>query len=154
MGWGTGPGMGRGMGRAGWRGMAPGQNLMAQLNLTQAQKDQLKAIQEQQKKDGQAVRERLQDARAKLREAMRADIPDEAAVKAAAGAVASIQAEQSVLQARVKGQRMKVLTPEQQKQLRDARARVAERAERQMMRSMRQQRLMRQGMGRPWRDGV
>jgi Spy/CpxP family protein refolding chaperone len=173
MGWGMGPGMGggmgqgmmggrgmqqpmmgRGMGRAGGRGMRPGANLMAQLNLTEAQKSQLKAIQEQQTKDGQAVRERLRDARAKLREAMRADIPDEAAVKVAAGAVASLQAEQFVLQARVKGQRMKVFTPEQQKQLKDARARISERAERQMMRSMRQQRLMRQGMGRQWRDGI
>ncbi len=148
------PMMGRRMGRAGGRGMAPGANLMAQLNLTQAQKDQMKAIQEQQRTDGQAVHDRLRDARAKLRDAMKSDIPDEAAVKAAAGAVASIQAEQFVLQARVKGQRMKVLTPEQLKQLTDARARMAERTERRMMRSMREQRLMRQGMRRQWRDGI
>ena len=112
----------------------------AQLNLTEAQRDQLRQIQQQQATDAQAVRDRLRTARQQLREAMRADVPDEGAVRAAAEAVGAAQTEQSVLQARLKGQRMQVLTPEQLQQLKDARARVADR-----------QRNLRQGAARGWR---
>ncbi len=112
----------------------------ARLNLTDAQRDQLKQIQAQQATDAQAVRERLRTARQQLREAMQADVPDEGAVRTAAEAVGAAQAEQSVLQARLKGQRMQVLTPEQLQQLKDARARVADR-----------QRNLRQSTARGWR---
>ena len=106
--------MRRRMGRDWMPGAAPGDGLLQQLNLTQAQQDQLKAIREQQQKDRQALQEKTRDAREKLRAAMQADVPDEAAVKAAGGALATLQAEKSVLQARSMAQRMKVLTPEQQ----------------------------------------
>ena len=99
----------------------------SRLNLTEAQRNQLKQIQEQQAKDAQAVRDRLRTARQQLREAMQADVPDEGAVRTAAEAVGATEVEQSVLQARLKGQRMQVLTPEQRQQLKDARARVAAR---------------------------
>lgn len=158
-----GPMMRGPMGRGGMPGMAPGARLMEQLNLTQAQKDQLKAIREQQQKDVQGVRERLGAARAKLRDAMQVDIPDEKAVAAAATALAVIQTEQFALQARGKAQRMKVFTPEQLKQLKDARDRVARIGERQMLRNQRQMlrgqrqmlrpmRQMRQRLMQWWRD--
>jgi len=135
-GMGQGPGMGQGMGpgmrrRGPMAGMMENprargrlvQRRMAQLNLTQAQKDQMKALREQQQKDTQAVRERMKTARQKLQETMKADIPDEAAVKTAAGALATVQAEQFALQARAKAQTTKLLTPEQQKQMKDFRDR-------------------------------
>jgi protein CpxP len=129
---------------------------MAELNLTQAQRDQIRTLREAQRADSQALREKMRTARQQLRQAMRADIPDEAAVRSAAGAVAALQADQAALQARSRAQFMKVLTPEQQAQMRQARARAAQRAqramrvERRMM--MRRNQMMRQQRYRWWRD--
>jgi Spy/CpxP family protein refolding chaperone len=143
MGQGMGPGMGRGtrqgrlmagmMGNPRARGRMV-QRRVAQLNLTQVQKDQMKALREQQQKDTQAVGERMKTARQKLQETMKADIPDEAAVKTAAGALATVQAEQYALQARAKAQTTKLLTPEQQKQMKAFRDRENLIRQRQMQR--------------------
>jgi Spy/CpxP family protein refolding chaperone len=149
---------------------------MAQLNLTQPQKDQMKALRGQQQKDTQAVRERMKTARQKLQETMKADIPEEAAVRTAAGALATVQAEQFALQARGKAQMTKLLTPEQQKQMKDFRDRANLVAQRQMQRGsmmgpgmrrnqmapgwgpmmgpMWRQQLMRQEMARRWRGWI
>jgi len=135
MGWGMGQGFGAPMGNRGMRGQLMWRG-MARLNLTQAQKDQMKAFRDLQQKDAQAVRERMEGARQKLQEAMKADVPDEAAVTAAAGAMATAQSEQIVLHARAKAQLMKVLTPEQQTQLKQQRARMNQMARRQMQRGM------------------
>ena len=129
--------------------MGPG--ALRQLNLTQVQRDELRALREQQQKDGQALRERMRTARAKMREAMRADIPDEAAVKAAASALAAVQADRFAAQARNRAQTMKLLTPEQQAQLKDIRRRTMRMAERRMMfgqRRMMRGLMMRQRMMR------
>jgi Spy/CpxP family protein refolding chaperone len=123
---------------------------MVQLNLTQEQKDQRKALQQQQQKDMQAVRERMTTARQKLQETMKADIPDEAAVKSAAGVLAAVQAEQFALQARAKAQTMKLLTPEQQSQLKAFRDRGNQVRQRQMQRNLMLQR--RDMMGRGMRQ--
>jgi protein CpxP len=118
--------------------------MMQRLNLTQAQKDQMKAFRDLQQKDSQAVGERMKVTRQQLQEVMKADIPDEAAVKAAAGAMATVQSEQIVLHARAKAQMMKVLTPEQQAQLKQQRARMNRMARWQMQ----------QGMARRWRGWI
>jgi protein CpxP len=135
-----GPGRGRGMGM-GPQGMAGGGPL-ARLDLTQAQRDQVRALRDQQLKDTQALGEKMRAARQKMREAMRADLPDEAAVRSAAGAVAALQADRAALRARARSQFMKVLTPEQQARVKDARVRAAQRAQR-AMRAQRQ--MMRRG---------
>jgi protein CpxP len=144
---------------------------MAGLNLTQAQRDQMRTLREAQRKDTQALREQMRTARQQLQQAMRADIPDEAAVRSAAAAVAALQADQAVLQARSRAQLMKVLTPEQQAQVKQARVRVAQReqraqramrADRQMMmrrnqmlrRDMMRHDQMRQQYYRWWRDWI
>ena len=126
--------------------LAPG----AQLSLTEAQRDQVRALRETQRKDAQALREKMRAARQQLRQAMRADVPDEAAVRSAAGAVAALQADQAALQARTKGQFMKLLTPEQQARMKEARARAMQRAERaqRAQRAMRAERAQRQMMRR------
>ena len=128
MGANRGMAMRRGMGAQGRKmpnrrppGALP-QRAIRQLNLTQAQQDQLTSFRDQQQKDGPALRDRMRTARQQLQTAMRADVPDEAAVKAASGAVASVQADQALQQARAKAQLMKVLTPEQQQQLKAFRA--------------------------------
>ncbi len=106
--------------------------LMRRLNLTQAQKDQLKLFRDQRQKDMTATRDKLQPARQKLRDAMGAQIPDEAAVRAAGLAMATAQADQMALQARYRAQLMKVLTPEQQQQFRQFQQRMNRGRSRQM----------------------
>jgi hypothetical protein len=85
---------------------------------------------------------------------MQADVPDEAAVRSAAGAVAALQADQAALRARSRAQFAKVLTPDQQARMKEARARVAQRVQRaqraqrvQRQMQMRLNRMMRQGQG-------
>ena len=160
----VGRGQGRrvGLGRQG----QPAAGAAGRLNLTQAQRDQITTLREAQRKDWQDLREKMRTARQQLQQAMRADIPDEAAVRSAAGAVAALQADQAALQARARSQFMKVLTPEQQAQMSQARARATQRAqraqramrvERQMMqrnRMMYQNRMMRQRYYRWWRGWI
>lgn len=150
--------------------MAAGNRVMRQLDLTRAQRDQLTALRDQQQKDRQAIGERMKIARQKLRDAMKADIPDEAAVKAAAGAIAAARGDQFALQARARAQMMKMLTPEQQTQLNDLRGRMnrlgARRMQggpsmmwrRQMMRRMNPltgvRQPLRPRMIRPWRNWI
>jgi Spy/CpxP family protein refolding chaperone len=132
----------------------PGAGPVARLNLTQAQRDQIRTLREAQRTDSLALREKMRAARQQLHQAMRADVPDEAAVRSAAGAVAALRADQAALQARSRAQSMKALTPEQQAQLKQARARAAARAQR-AHRAMRAQRPMmgRGPMMRPmWRE--
>jgi len=138
----------------------------AGVNLTQAQRDQIRALREAQRKEAQALREKLRTARQQLRHAMAADVPDEAAVRSAAEAVAALQADQAVLQSRSRAQVTKLLTPDQQARLKDARARAAERAmraERQMLRQrsqmmrreqMRRDQMLRRQYWRWWRDWI
>ena len=126
----------------------PGAGAAARLNLTQAQRDQIRALREAQRNDARALGEKMRAARQQLRGVMRADPPDEAAVRAAAEAVAAIEVDQAALRARSRAQFMKVLTPEQQAQMKEARARD----ERQMM--MRRDRMMRQQGYRWWRGWI
>jgi Spy/CpxP family protein refolding chaperone len=133
----------------------PSAGPMGALNLTQAQRDEIRTLREAQRKDSQALREQMRAARQQLQQAMRADVPDEAAVRSAAGAVAALQADLAVLQARARGQLMTVLTPEQQGKLKEARARAAQRAQRAMRmqrQTMRRGRMMGPQDYRWWRD--
>jgi periplasmic protein CpxP/Spy len=128
-----------------------GAGVMAGLNLTQAQRDELRTFREAQRKDTEALREKMRTARQGLREAMRADVPDEAAVRSAASAVAALEVDRAALRARAKGQFMGVLTPEQQALVKEARARAAERARRVRMRASR---MMRQEFNNWWWNGM
>jgi Spy/CpxP family protein refolding chaperone len=130
------------------------------LKLTDAQRNQIRALREAQRKDSQALRDKMRTARQQLQQAMRADVPDEAAVRSAAGAVAAVRADQAALQARARGQFMKVLTPEQQARMKQTRARATQRAmrARRAMRAerwlMRRNQMMRQQYDRWWRGWI
>lgn len=102
------------------------------LNLTEDQRNQIRGLREAQRKEAQALRGRMRAARQQLQQAMRADAPDEAAIRTAAEALGALQADQAVLQGRARSQFMQVLTPEQQAQMKQARARTARRAQRAM----------------------
>ena len=124
---------------------APGRQ--AGLNLTDAQREQIRVLRDAQRNDDRALREKMRAAREQLRQTMRADVPDEAAVRSAAGAVASLQADQITLRARSRAQFMKVLTPDQQTRMKQARARLEQRAWR-MQRAERQMQVRRNQMMR------
>jgi Spy/CpxP family protein refolding chaperone len=129
----------------------------ARLGLSQAQRDQLRTLRETDRKETQALREKMRTARLALRDTMRADVPDEAAVRSAAGAVAALEADLVALRARAKGQFMKVLTPEQQAQTKQLRARAAQRARREMRaerQTMRRDQMRRQRYYRGWRGWI
>jgi Spy/CpxP family protein refolding chaperone len=118
------------------------------LNLTEAQRDQIRTLRDAQRRDSQVLREKMRTARRQLRQAMSADVPDEAAVRAAAAAVGALQADGAAQRARSRAGFMKILTPEQQAQLKEARARAAQRAQRAMRaerQMMRRNRMMRPG---------
>lgn len=118
---GAGMGPGRGVwlngARAGAMHMQMAGRALRQLNLTQDQQAQLKALRTAAQPAAQEVRTRMQSARQQLRAAVQAEVFDEAAVKTAADAVAAVQADQIVAHARARADVMRVLTSEQQGQL-------------------------------------
>jgi len=126
------------------------------LNLTEDQRNEIRGLREAQRKESQALREKMRAARQQLQQAMRADAPDEAAIRSAAEALGALQADQAVQQGRARSQFMKVLTPEQQAQLKQTRARTAERAQRAMRaeRQMPRNRMLRQQYYRWWRGWI
>lgn len=126
-----------------------GRGRQAGLNLTDAQREQIRAQRDAQRNDERALADKMRTARQQLRQAMRADVPDEAAVRAAAGAVAALQADQMALRARSRAQLMKVLTPDQQARMKQARARLEQRVQRMQRaeRAMRAQRQMQMPRG-------
>jgi Spy/CpxP family protein refolding chaperone len=126
-----------------------GAGRQAGLNLTDAQREQIRALRDRQRNEERALRGKMRTAREQLRQVMRADVPDEAAVRAAAGAVAALQADQAALRARSRAQFMKMLTPDQQARMKQARARIAQRARRMQVRG--NQMMRRNQMLRQWR---
>ena len=115
-------------------GMRPAPNglfgglMLEQLNLTDAQKDQVKGIVDAHRADVQALMERLGTARRNLESAISADVADEGAIRARAGDVASVDADMAVMRARIRGQVFQILTPDQQTALKNLEARRHDRA--------------------------
>jgi protein CpxP len=106
--------------------MGPGSPLrdlgLAGLDLTEAQRDQVRTIME-------SHREALQQAAAKLREAHRAFAEatfaaavDEAAIRARSTEVAAAMADEAILRATIRGEVSAILTEEQRQQLESRRA--------------------------------
>ena len=129
-----GPGMmGRGMGMRGGPGGAGGGPLgflgpaARELNLTDAQREQIKAIAQSHQEEMKAVHEKLAPARKALDEAITADTFDENAIRKAAGEVAAVDAEAAVLRARVHQEAFGVLTPEQKAKAKELKGQMEQR---------------------------
>ena len=120
-------GPGRGIGPGAGRGMMGGLPL-ASLNLTQAQQDLIRDIRERHRTDRQSLEGRLREAQAAQRAAVSAIPFNEAQIRAATLALAEVQADLAVQQARVHSEIVAVLTPEQHGRLRTARAQQEQRA--------------------------
>jgi protein CpxP len=131
-----GPGpMGRGMmgpGGPGFRGGPGGRFGMGGfalrgLDLTDAQREQVKAIMESHRDEQKAIGDRMQAARKALHEAIAADTFDETAVRAKAAEIGAVEADAAVLQAKIKSEVFGILTPEQVKKAQELRSNMEKR---------------------------
>lgn len=115
--------MGRGMGRG--MGMGPGgmAGMFAGLDLSDSQREKLRDLHQRQARKGVQARADLELARLDLHELMQADRPDAAALNAQIDKLARLQAEQRKAQVATLLEARSLLTPEQQKQLRERRLR-------------------------------
>ena len=117
-----GPGRGRG-GPGGPGGPLAGLPLR-ELNLTDAQREQVKQIVDSRQQESRAIGERAMAAREALHAATTSPSFDEGLIRAKAADVAAIEADMAVSRARIFADVFQILTPEQQakvKELNDSR---------------------------------
>ena len=119
-----GPG-GRGQGMFGRGPGGPMAGMMmrglAQLNLTDAQKTQLKEVREANKEATQALAKRMIAAREAMGDAVTADTVVEADIRAKAADVAAAEVDAALLRAKVHAQVFALLTPEQRAKAKELR---------------------------------
>lgn len=133
---GRGPGFGR------WAG-SPGLMLpLRQLDLTDAQRTQVRQLVERHRSEVRPLMERLQTAAAAQRQAMEAALVDEGRIRTATEQLAQVQADLAVQRAHLQSEIVALLTPEQQQRLQQLR--VAREAQMQQRRQRLQERLDRQ----------
>jgi protein CpxP len=87
---------------------------MRELNLTDAQREQVKTIVESYQADTKAIGDRAMTARQNLHVATTSASFDEAAVRARAAELAAVEADMAVVRARIFADVFQILTPEQQ----------------------------------------
>lgn len=134
-----GGGPGRGLRRGG-----PGGDLeLRGVDLTDAQRQQVRSIIESHKDETQEVRTKLREAHRAFAEAVRAETVNEADIRARSTAVATAMADEAILHAKVRAEVHGILTTEQLQQLKD-RGVGAEKH----LQQRQQQRPRRQGPGR------
>jgi Spy/CpxP family protein refolding chaperone len=95
---------------------------LRQLELTEAQREQVQQLTQQHREAARALFERARTAREVQRQAMEATPFDESSVRAAMSAVAEVEADLAVQQARLRGEIHGLLTTEQQQRLEKIRA--------------------------------
>ena len=124
-----GPGFGMmgGPGGRGGRGMMMG---LRELNLTEEQKAQVKAVMDKHQADRKALGEKGRPLHEALQDAITADTFNADDIRAKALAAAAVQADEAVLRAQIHAEVFALLTPDQQakaKQLKaDAKARAGQ----------------------------
>ena len=127
-----GPGGGRfgGPGRGGPGGPMGALGPIMRLNLTDAQKDQVKQIVESHQADTKSLLDRARPAHEALQAAVTSETFDEGAIRTASAQVATIEADLAVARARLHNEVFQILTPEQRTQLKDNQAKMKERSPR------------------------
>ncbi len=83
------------------------------VELTEAQRDQVRSIQESHKAEFDQVATKLREAQRALAEATHAEPVDEAAIRASSAVLASAMADQAVLSAKIRAEVRAILTAEQ-----------------------------------------
>ncbi len=105
-------------------GMLP--MLAAQLNLTEAQKAQVKSIADSHRDEWKALGDRARAAHAALQQAVTADVVDEGLIRQRSADVAAVDADMAVARARVHGEVFKILTAEQKAQAKTLQSQMQE----------------------------
>lgn len=108
---GRGPGRGPGMG-----GPMP---MLRGLNLTDAQREQIKTLTEQ-RRSGEDPRRNLMDLERQLQTAILADTPDQQAIEQLKNSIAAASAQELAARIELQTRIAQILTPEQRVQARDA----------------------------------
>lgn len=103
-------------------------DILRGLDLSDAQREQVRSIADGQREALQQIATRLREAHQGLRAAVEADTVDEAAIRSASGNVAAAMADEAVLRARIRTQVFEVLTAEQQQTVKERRDKMAARA--------------------------
>jgi periplasmic protein CpxP/Spy len=123
-------GPGRGAGHRGGRAGGPGLPL-AQLDLTDQQRQQVRDIHERSRDAAQPLHQRFEQARLAQQQAIEATPVDEARIRAAAQELADVATELAVHRAKLRAEVFVVLTPAQREQAAklstDRRARLSNR---------------------------
>jgi protein CpxP len=136
----AGPGRGAGPfgpGGPGGRGFAAGFAL-GQLDLSDAQKQQVRTIMQRHREQSQATMQRMQQAMQAQRAAINQVPVNEAAVRQSAAALAAVEADMAVDQARLHADIFNVLTVEQQEKAKQLEAQAQSRAQERRQRAPRQ----------------
>ena len=115
-------GPGRMGGPGGPMGMLP--MLGRAINLTDAQKDQIKAIADAHKDEWKAIFDRERTAREALNAAISADTVNDALVRQKSAEVAAVEADAGVARAHAHAEVVQILTAEQKAQLKDLQTRI------------------------------
>jgi len=115
-------GPGRMGGPGGPMGMLP--MLGRAINLTDAQKDQIKAIADAHKDEWKAIFDRERTAREALNAAISADTVNDALVRQKSAEVAAVEADAAVARAHAHAEVVQILTAEQKAQLKDLQTRI------------------------------
>jgi Spy/CpxP family protein refolding chaperone len=115
-------GPGRMAGPGGPMGMLP--MLGRAINLTDAQKDQIKAIADAHKDEWKAIFDRERTAREALNAAISADTVNDALVRQKSAEVAAVEADAAVARAHAHAEVVQILTAEQKAQLKDLQTRI------------------------------
>ena len=134
-----GPGRGAGAlgpGGPGGRGFAAGFAL-GQLDLSDAQKQQVRDIMQRHRQQSQPVMDRLQQAMQAQRAAINAVPVNEAAVRQAAAGLTAVEADMAVDQARMHADIFSILTVEQQEKAKQLEAQGQARAQERRQRAPR-----------------
>ena len=97
------------------------------LDLTDAQKEQIRTIQQSHRDDVRAIAERTRTAQRAIDQATHGATVDEAAIRTQSTALAAAIADGAILRAKVNAEIFNVLTAEQQQKLNDFRAQMQER---------------------------
>jgi periplasmic protein CpxP/Spy len=136
----AGPGRGAGPfgpGGPGGRGFGAGFAL-GQLDLSDAQKQQVRTIVQRHREQSQATMQRMQQAMQAQRAAISQVPVNEAAVRQAAAGLAAVEADMAVEQARLHADVFNVLTVEQQEKAKQLEAQAQSRAQERRQRAPRQ----------------
>jgi protein CpxP len=126
--------------RGGGRGVDFG---LRGVQLTDAQREQVRSIMQSHRTELDNTRKALGEAHRAFAAATRSATPDEAAVRTQASAVANAMAEEAILRAKIRAEVHALLTPEQQQELKTREAnmqkRLQERQERMKQRQQQRQ---------------